>query len=177
MGNPSPLPSTLQISPGLRFSWVSGNLPRFGGARIQCRSVLGLKCQPMYRNPQCFWIPLVLHHSPITDQWPFLESHLYLKILFLVDSDRMNGDVWDKELPVIPSLFQRQRKRGSWRCQECDVLIGTNLQICIVSHLIISLFCLATLLTCEKSRNLLLAGFLETKRPQRQHPIFLPELS
>ena len=36
-----------------------------------------------------------------------------------------------KNIPsAILSLSHHQRKRGSWGCQECDVLIGTNLQIC-----------------------------------------------
>ena len=107
----------------------------------------------MLLNP--FW-PSPLPHL-IND--PFLKQ-FYLNLLLDAGSQQNEWELEGcKEYPVIPSLFQLcQRKRGSWGRQECDVLIGTNLQICIARrYLIISLFRLGAMLRC-----LLLARSHET---------------
>ena len=117
----------------------------------------------MLLNP--FW-PSPFPHL-IND--PFLKQ-FYLNLLLDAGSQQNEWELEGcKEYPVISSLFQLcQRKRGSWGCQECDVLIGTNLQICIARrYLIISLFCLVAMLPClrgvTKPLSCLLGGFLRDK--------------
>ena len=78
--------------------------------------------------------------------------------------------------PAILSLSHHQRKRGSWGCQECDVLIGTNLQICNPPNYFIVLsgkHCISEVRQGRKSRNLALLSVLETKGPrlERQYLI------
>ena len=78
--------------------------------------------------------------------------------------------------PAILSLSHHQRKRGSWGCQECDVLIGTNLQICNPPNYFIVLsgkHCSSEARQARKSRNLALLSVLETKGPrlERQYLI------
>ena len=54
-------------------------------------------------------------------------------------------------------MSHHQRKRGSWGCQECDVLIGTNLRICNPPNYFIVLsgkHCSSEARQARKSRNL-----------------------
>ena len=55
----------------------------------------------------------------------------------------MGEELKFKELTAIRCLLRPEGKEvlGEWGCQRCDILIGTNLQICIVpppNYLIVS---------------------------------------
>ena len=67
------------------------------------------------------------------------NNHLF-HICWIV-TEWMGEELKFKELTAIRCLLRPEGKEvlGEWGCQRCDILIGTNLQICLPSNLFIVL--------------------------------------
>ena len=83
------------------------------------------------------------------------NNHLF-HICWIV-TEWMGEELKFKELTAIRCLLRPEGKEvlGEWGCQRCDILIGTNLQICLPTNLFIVLSGNVARLFAE-SRNLLL---------------------
>ena len=102
------------------------------------------------------------------------NNHLF-HICWIV-TEWMGEELKFKELTAIRCLLRPEGKEvlGEWGCQRCDILIGTNLQICLPTNLFIVLSGNVARLFAGSHETSCFGrlGFLETKM-QRQHPILL----